>query len=364
MPNALGGFTALLRTQWRVIRREPGYWITSIGLAATIIIVYGSVLSNPGGPDLGAVLQDDSPELSDAIDRLASIDGVDLEIGSLDDEMNALQDGERWAVIVFPQGTIDAARSGEDAAATIVYNDASPFEAAAGPGVLREFVAELNSSLGVSIALDLNVQTVETKRGIGLLDTLFPGLVGMSLMFGNSLAASMFVTWRQMGILKRISSSPIRPFAMEAAQFLTLLVISALQVTILVALAQLLFGVNVAGSYVTLAAVAAIGAVAFMGIWYALAALVSNPTSFFATMNLASFVMMFLGGSVVPNDDVPAWLKPVIQLLPLTHLNSALRDVINDAAGLGSISVQLLILAAWAVGGFALSARLFRWSSA
>lgn len=357
----LRGLAALVRTQWRLIRREPGYWIISIGLAATIIIVYGSVLSNPGAPELGAVLEDGSPELRDAVLNLRDIDGFDVEINPLDEELEALEDGDRWAVIVFPEGTIEAARTGGDASARIVYNDASPFEAVAGQGVLRAFVSDLNDTLGLRDNLALEEHQIAGERGIGLLETIFPGLIGMSLMFGNSLAASLFVNWRQAGILKRISSSPIRPFTMEFAQFLTLLFVSALQVAILVALAQLLFGIHIAGSYLTLAFVSLVGAVAFMGIWYALAALLSQPATFFGVMNLASFVMMFLGGSVVPNDNVPGWLNPVVEALPLTHLNDALRAVVNDAAGITSIAGQLAILAAWAIAGFALSVRLFNW---
>lgn len=360
----LRGFGAIARTQWRLLRREPGYWITTIGLAATVIVVYGSVLSNPGGPELGVVLRDDSAALAEGVEELASIDGLDVEVGALEDGIEALEDGEQWAVIVFPPGTIDAARNGEPASAEIIYNDAGLYQSTAGIGILRRFVSEINDTLGVSLELDIETQTIETERGIGLLDTLFPGLVGMSLMLGNTLAASMFVSWRQAGILKRIRSSPVRPLTLEAAQFVALIVISALQVTVLVVLAQTLFDIHVAGSYLSLAIVSLVGAVAFMGIWYALAALITNTTTFFATMNLASFIMIFLGGSVVPNDRVPGWLDPAIEALPLTHLNDALRSVINDAATLGSVSTELAILSAWAVAGFALSSRLFRWGQA
>ena len=360
----LHGFGTLVRTQWRLLLREPGYWITSIGLAAIIIVVYGSVLSNPGGPDLGVVLEDDSAALAEGVNELASIDGIDVTTGTADEELKELDDGERWAVIIFPPDTIERARNGLEAPVRVVYNDASPFEATAGQGIFREFVAEINRTLDVALQLDVTIESIEAERGIGLLETLFPGLIGMSLMFGNSLAAGMFVSWRQMGIMRRISASPIRPLTLEVAQFVTLLVTSALQVIVLVALAQLLFGVHVAGSYVTLAIIAFIGAVAFMGIWYALAALIANPTTFFASMNLASFVMMFLGGSVVPTEDVPSWLNPLIEALPLTHLNDALRAVINDSEGLSAVSGKLAILAAWAIGGFALSTRLFRWERA
>lgn len=357
------GFVPLLRAQWRLLRREPGYWIAGVGLAAIVIIIYGSVLTSPNSPELGAVTEDDSPTLREALDELAGIEGIDLHVGDLDEEMAALEEGERWAVIVFPPGTIESAREGRAVTARVIYNDASPFEATAGQGILREFVSELNATIGATSELAVEEQVVEGQRGIGLLDTLFPGLVGMALMLGNSLAASTFVAWREAGVLKRIRSSPVRPLALQGSQFLTLMVVSAIQVTVLVVLAQVLFGVSVAGSYAMLAAVAFAGAIAFIGIWYALAALLTNATSFFAIMNLASFLMIFLGGSVVPNDNVPSWLEPVVQAMPLTHLNDALRAVINEAAGPREVAGDGVILAAWAVAGFAISSRLFRWSA-
>jgi len=358
----LTGLPALLRTHWRILRREPGYWIVTLGLAATIIVVYGSLLSNPSSPELGFALNDDSPVLAEAVADLDGIDGIDIEVGTQAEELQALQDGDRWAVLVVPDGVIDAVGRGEPASADLLYEDDDPFQSAAARGILREFVADLNEGLGVTDNLSLEEIVVPGEKGIGLLGTIFPGLVGMSLMFGNSWAAATLVGWRQLGILKRLSSSPVNPFTIQIAQFSIFAILSALQVTVLVALGQLLFDVHIAGSYLTLAAVAAVGALAFMGIWYALASFMTNSAGFFATLNLSAFVMVFLGGSVVPNDDVPGWLDPLIQALPLTHLNDALRSVINDAASLSSVADQLLILGAWAIAGFALSSRLFRWA--
>ena len=43
------------------------------------------------------------------------------------------------------------------------------------------------------------------------------------------------------------------------------------------------------------------------------------------------------------------------------HLNNALREVVNHGGGLGDLWLSRAALAAWIVGGFALSVRLFRW---
>ncbi|MDP2954515.1 MAG: ABC transporter permease, partial [Chloroflexota bacterium] len=69
----------------------------------------------------------------------------------------------------------------------------------------------------------------------------------------------------------------------------------------------------------------------------------------------------FLGGSFMPVESPPAFLQPIIKVLPLHYLNDALREVINRGAGFSEVWPSLGILVGWAVGTFVLSARVFRW---
>ena len=55
-------------------------------------------------------------------------------------------------------------------------------------------------------------------------------------------------------------------------------------------------------------------------------------------------------------------MQPLIQALPLTRLNDALREVMLEGAGLTDIGVHLLVLAAWGVVSFALALRWFKWT--
>lgn len=87
-----------------------------------------------------------------------------------------------------------------------------------------------------------------------------------------------------------------------------------------------------------------------------------TPEAAQAVTFLISFPMMFLGGSYFPTDSAPAFLSPVIRALPLTYLNDALRQIINNGANLAGISSDLMVLAAWAVAALLLSTRAFRWS--
>jgi len=136
--------------------------------------------------------------------------------------------------------------------------------------------------------------------------------------------------------------------------------VSLVQVTLILTVGRLVFDVNVQGSYLWLALTAIIGVVCMLSIGYTIASFARTVQSFSAVQQLVAFPMLFLGRSYFPIDPSPA-LRPVVEFVPLTHLNDALREIINHGGGPGDLWVSWAVLAAWAVGGFLVSMRLFRW---
>ena len=67
-------------------------------------------------------------------------------------------------------------------------------------------------------------------------------------------------------------------------------------------------------------------------------------------MNLIMLPMWLLSGIFFSPDRFPAILQPLVQALPLTQLNYALRAVILEGASAASQSWRLAILAVWACG--------------
>jgi ABC-2 type transport system permease protein len=123
---------------------------------------------------------------------------------------------------------------------------------------------------------------------------------------------------------------------------------------------SVLFGVKVEGSLVYLAGTVALGIAAMLGVGYAIASFARTTSSAHAVSQLAAFPMMFLGGSYFPMDP-PSFLRPVVDAIPLTHLNDALREIVNYGGGAEDMGVHWLALALWAIAGFVSSAVLFRW---
>jgi ABC-2 type transport system permease protein len=135
-------------------------------------------------------------------------------------------------------------------------------------------------------------------------------------------------------------------------------------VGVLLLMGKLVFGMPVEGNILDLALVVVVGALAFAGIGLLVASRAQTTETISGLMNLVMLPMWLLSGVFFDAERFPHWLQPVIQALPLTQLNIALRKVILEGAGLGSAAVlfALAILAAWAVVTFVAALRIFRWT--
>jgi len=70
---------------------------------------------------------------------------------------------------------------------------------------------------------------------------------------------------------------------------------------------------------------------------------------------------MFLGGVFFPIKNMPEFLQPIVRLLPISHLTTALRQVMNAGAGLTEVGWQALLLGGWLVAAFVIACFTFKW---
>jgi hypothetical protein len=62
------------------------------------------------------------------------------------------------------------------------------------------------------------------------------------------------------------------------------------------------------------------------------------------------------------SEELAVRVQGLVQALPLTALDDALRAVALEGAGLAEVGHELLILAAWGLVTAALGLRWFRWT--
>ena len=201
-----------------------------------------------------------------------------------------------------------------------------------------------------------------TEPGARYVDFLVPGLLGMNLM-GTGMWGIGFslVVARNGNLLKRLVASPARRSHILAAQVLSRLLFLVPEAGVLLMFAGLVLGVPFRGSWMLLAAVSLLGALAFSGLGLLAAARPRTIEGISGVMNLVMVPMWIFSGIFFSTERFPAALQPFVQSLPLTALNDALRAVMLDGSGLVTIGGELAILAAWGLISFGLALKWFRW---
>jgi ABC-type multidrug transport system permease subunit len=201
-----------------------------------------------------------------------------------------------------------------------------------------------------------------TERGSRYIDFLVPGLLGMNLMGTGMWGVGFYlVNARHQGLLKRMIATPMRRSHYLAAQMMGRLIFLIFEVGVLVAFARLAFDVPQRGAWLVLAAVSVLGSLTFSGLGLLVAA---RPRTIEGVAGLMNFVMMpmwICSGTFFSTARFPDAVQPLIQALPLTAVNDALRAVMLDGATLGAVSGELLTAGAWAAGAFAVAVAIFRW---
>jgi ABC-2 type transport system permease protein len=207
------------------------------------------------------------------------------------------------------------------------------------------------------------VNAPSSAPGSRYIDFLIPGLIGMGLMNSGMWGVGFsLVDMRQRKLLKRFVATPMRRSDFLLAVMSSRLVLMVIEVGVLLLFGMLVFQMPEAGSYLSLAVLGAIGAIAFGSLGLLTACRAQKVESVSGLINFVMMPMWIFSGVFFSYEHFPAITQPFIKALPLTALNDALRAIILEGASLPSQGLRLLNLALWGVISFALALRWFRWS--
>jgi ABC-2 type transport system permease protein len=198
--------------------------------------------------------------------------------------------------------------------------------------------------------------------GSRYIDWVVPGLLGMNIM-GTGMWSVGFsvVQARTRKLLKRLMATPMRRSEYLFSHMAARLIFLVLEVGALLGFAMLVFGVPLQGSWLLLAAFCLLGALCFSGLGLLVASRARTIEGVSGLMNLVMVPMWVLSGVFFASENFPDAMQPVIDVLPLTALNQALRGVMLEGAGPLGLWPQAAVLGLWTVGSVGVALRLFRW---
>ncbi len=200
------------------------------------------------------------------------------------------------------------------------------------------------------------------RPGSRYIDFLLPGLIGLNLlgtgMWGIGFAIA---NWRQQKLLRRMIATPMKRSDFLLALMIARLLWLVLEVGLILGFGALVFGTAVRGSWLAFALVTLFGTLAFSAIGLLIAVRARTIEAVSGLMNVVQLPMWLLSGSFFSAERFPVVMQPLIQALPLTALNNALRAIMNESAGLAAVAPAMGILAAWSLVTFFAALRWFRW---
>jgi ABC-2 type transport system permease protein len=177
---------------------------------------------------------------------------------------------------------------------------------------------------GIASGLTLN----RAPGDVGYLKFMYPGILGMSVLFTSTFSAISIIWDREFGFLKEVLVAPVPRWAVAVGKILGGSTVAVFQSLILILLAPLagiwpsalmvlqLFGLCFLISF----------AVTSLGV--AVAARMRSMQSFQMLMNFLIMPLYFLSGAMFPIVSAPVWMKTLIVVDPLTYGVDALRNVV------------------------------------
>lgn len=341
-----GALRQLTVTRVRVMLREPEiiFWV----FAFPIFLAMG----------LGLAFSDPTPE------RIP----VAVEAGTLDEEMlermSAL-DPDLQLQTLSPDEAADALRRGEVALvlARLDGEVTFRFDPSRSEGRTARAATDraLQEAAGGTRPVTIRSQEVE-QSGQRYIDWLIPGIIGFNLMSTGLWGVGFYVTQSRQSLqLKRLVATPMPRGYFLLAQILARFFFLLVEVPLLVFFAWLVFGVEMAGDALSLAVVVLLGAACFSGLGLLACSRARTTEGVSGIINVIIMPMVVLSGVFFSPARFPEAVQPLIQVLPLTALNDALRAVYNDGLPITAAAGELGLLSLWTAAAFFLALRLFRW---
>ena len=336
----------------------------SLVVPLMLMVIFGYL--NLG--DFGRVsLAVDDQAKNDASKQLLSllkgIETLQITEESTDEALKRLRRTELDVLVVIPKDfAIAPARPGQTVPQLVVYgDDARPQQVVVG----RQIIARVIDRLSFAVTQTAPVVAVkdETVQGVRLryVDFLVPGILGVNIMqLAVFSVAFALVGDKQRGVVRRIMATPVRIPNLLAAHVVTRLFIAAGQVAVLLLVALVLFNVTIVGGLGALVVVALLGTILFLTIGFALAGWAQSENQVPAIAQLITLPQFFFSGVFFSKNAAPEAIRPITNLLPLTFLNDALREISVQGASLWDVRTQILGLLVWIVLGFVMAVRLFR----
>ena len=191
---------------------------------------------------------------------------------------------------------------------------------------------------------------IQVVQAPNYMSFLAAGVVVMTVL-NNGLAGGVDLLFdKENGFLERLMATPIRRTSVILSRFLFVMAITGMQILVILGVA-FLFDVHPETGLLGIAVILFIGMMFGIGltaISMAMAFSVKSHGDFFSVLGFLSLPMIFLSSALVPLAAMPAWMKTLAWLNPMTWVIDAVRPLIitgwSEAIPQVAIAIGVLVV--------------------
>ncbi|HEX9578511.1 MAG TPA: ABC transporter permease [Myxococcales bacterium] len=285
--------------------------------------------------------QDRSAQSRDFAQRMRATGFYDLkgEVRGYDEIERAMRSGSARVALVVPEGYASDLARGRPASLQLVVDGSDPqtvssaTAAATGlaqgrPRVLLEPDTWYNPDLKTAIYI-------------------VPGLVGVILTMTMVMLTAMAIAReRERGTLEQLIVSPLKRGELIVGKILPYVAMGYVQMTLILLLGHLVFGVPFSGSLLLLYLLAFVFIAANLALGLFFSTLAQTQQQ---AMQMSFFFLLpniLLSGFMFPFEAMPRAAQLLSQLLPLTHFLRIVRGIVLKGSALPDVAIELAWLAA------------------
>ncbi len=206
---------------------------------------------------------------------------------------------------------------------------------------------------------------IRPRVGFSYLQFIFPGMIGMTILF-SSIFSSISIVWdREFGFMKEMLVAPISRLSIVIGKAMSGTFISVAQAVIILVLTPFL-GIQLSiMQFIEVVAVALLVSFCITSLGILIAARLTSFDGFNIIMNFLVMPMLFLSGAMYPVTSMPPALRHLTQINPLTYGVDAFKHVLlrNATHPLGpefSLALDIVVVTAVSSTMLTLAALSFR----
>ena len=341
--------------------RSSLFWMIAFPLIFTFI--FGLVFS--GGDQItysiGISTEEPTPVTERLIEEFEDISTFTVTTGNLEEELDALKDGNRRMVLELPAITSDDVRNRVTSDVKFYYSKGEGETNRALISAVKEIFTGIERGItGDSPLFRLEPSPLETRE-LTQFDYVMPGILAMALMQLGLFGVFQFMNLRENKVIRGLAVTPLPRDTLFESEVALRLLVAIVQTFLIVVVGRLVFGVELVGNLLLLAGLVFLGAATFVSMGYMLASFTRSLEGGRNLIQTVQFPMMFLSGIFFPIEIMPDYIRPVVRAIPLTYLGDALRQVMVGFPPQYTLRTNVLVLTGWLIFSAILAIRYWKW---